>query len=483
MKQGNSQVQVQTLTQQQVQTLAAQQVLLVRLTEMPIDALMQRVEVECMENPWLEKQQSEDSYTDARNDSSSQGDDTAYDYRTEDDIPDYLLRTHNGSADAPENVEYGDTQTFYDFLKEQMAEFDLTEHQQELMEYLIGSLDDDGLLKKSLYLLADEAEIYQGIQTSTRELEELLHVLWQFDPPGIGARNLQECLLIQIRRDSKNTYRALMEQLVEKCFDDFTHNRWNRIQERLHLSDFQTEELRQEIRRLNPRPGSALGETTVAAMHQITPDFIVDVDDYGKISLSLNQAGLPDLIVSEDATEKLKAYDRLDSSLITKSVREDMNYTRQYVDRGQMFINALAQRRESMTRIMQAIIRLQRPFFLDGNEALLKPMILEEVAQKAGYDISTVSRVCSGKYVQTNFGTYALKWFFSQKAIQKADGEEASTRQAMNVLKEIIEAEQPTDRLSDERLAVMMQEKGYNIARRTVAKYREQMGIPVARMR
>lgn len=483
MKQGNSQVQVQTLTQQQVQTLAAQQVLLVRLTEMPIDTLAQRVELECMENPWLEKQQNEDSYTATEGLPNTQGDDTAYDYRTEEDIPDYLLRTHNGAANVPENVEYSDTQTFYDLLKEQMAEFDLTEHQQELMEYLIGSLDEDGMLKKSLYVLADEAEIYQGMQTNAAELEELLSVLWQFDPAGIGARNLQECLLIQIRRDEKNPYHQLLLQLVEKCFDDFTHNRWNKIQERLHLTSLQTDELRQEVRRLNPRPGSALGESTGAAMHQITPDFIVDTDDYGKITLSLNQGNLPDLVVSEDATEKLQAYEQLPQAEITKSVKEDMNYTRQYVERGQMFINALAQRRESMTRIMQAIIKLQRAFFLEGSENLLKPMILEDVAQKAGYDISTVSRVCSGKYVQTIFGTYPLKWFFSQKAIQKADGEEASTRQAMTALKELIDNEQPSDRLSDERLSLMMQEKGYNIARRTIAKYREQMGIPVARMR
>ena len=482
MKQGNSQIQVQTMTQQQVQTLAAQQVLLVRLTEMPLDSLIQRVEVECMENPWLEKKQGEDSY-EQNGSSASATDDTAYDYRSEDDIPDYLLRTNNGSAQTAENMEYGDTLSFYDQMKEQMADFDLTPHEQELLEYLIGSLEDDGLLKKSLPAIVDEAEIYQGLQTNVREMERMLDILQQFDPAGIGARSLQECLQIQIRRDEDNPYRQMMLEVMDRCFDDFTHNRWNKIQERLHLSDLQADELHRELMRLNPKPGSAMGEKVSSAMHQITPDFIVETDDYGKITMSLNQGNLPELVVSDDATDRLSSFDRMPEKEITKSIREEMNYTRQYVDRGQMFINALAQRRESMTRVMEAIIRLQRQFFLEGSESMLRPMILEDVAKMTGYDISTVSRVCSGKYVQTTFGTFPLKWFFSQKAIQKDDSETVSSRQVMSVLKELIEGESAADRLGDERLASMLKERGYNIARRTVAKYREQMGIPVARMR
>lgn len=480
MKQDNKQTQELQQTQGLQQNLTPQQVLLVRLTEMPLEALQQRVENECLENPWLEKKQTEDDDMQTQEQAGST-DDTAFDYRSEDDIPDYLLHPTSSPSDKAENIEYADTFSFYDQLKEQMADFDLTEHEEELMEYLIGSLEDDGLLKKPLDIIADEVEVYNGIETSKEEMTRLLGVLQEFDPPGIGARTLQECLLLQIRREEGNPLSALMEALVTRCYDDFIHNRWNRIQERLKLSDVQLRNLRHEVTRLNPRPGSSLGESVQSGARQITPDFIVETDGYGNITMSLNQGNMPDLIVSEDATEKVEAYERAKEGTLSKSAMEDLRFTRQYVEKGQMFINAIAQRRESMTRTMQTIIRLQRPFFLDGNEALIKPMKLDDVAQRTGYDISTVSRVCRDKYVQTNFGTYPLKWFFTQKAVQKDDSD-VSSRQAMAMLKEIIDGE-GEDKINDERLAQIMKQKGYNIARRTVAKYREQMGIPVARMR
>ncbi|MBO7068031.1 MAG: RNA polymerase factor sigma-54 [Bacteroidaceae bacterium] len=489
-KQTQNQVQVQAQQQVQVQTLSPQQVMLVRLTEMPIEALQQRIENECLENPWLEKASPDLSeggeYTDdAPSPLERDGErpEDSYDYRSEDDIPDYLLRPTYSNITVPENVEYGDTLSFYDQLKAQMSDFDLTEHERTLLEYLIGELDGNGLLGKPLIQIIDEAEIYQGIETSEQEMLKVLDILQQFEPAGIGARTLQECLLLQIKRDEKNPYRPLLQDVIEKCYDDFIHKRWERIQQRLNLSALQTEELKREIKRLNPRPGSSLGEKSMVVGHQITPDFIVDTDEDGHISMQLNGGDASTLMISDDATEKLKAYEKMKDSQLSKAVQEDIRFTREYVERGQLFIEALAQRRESMIRTMNAIIKLQRPFFLEGDDTLLKPMRLEDVATLAGYDISTVSRVCNSKYVQTPFGIYSLKHFFTHKAVQKDDAEMATSKQVMAVIQELIDAEDKQNPLSDEKLSVLLKEKGYDIARRTIAKYREAMKIPIARMR
>ena len=491
-KQTQQQVQVQAQQQVQVQTLTPQQVMLVRLTEMPIEALQQRIENECLENPWLEKREGVDEesgdsgFSEDSGDSSNSGESgdsgTEYDYRSEDDIPDYMLRPTYAKA-MPENVEYGDTLSFYDQLKEQMADFDLTERDQLLLEYLIGELDDSGLLGKPLAQIVDEAEIYQGIETSEAEMLRVLGILQQFDPAGVGARSLQECLLLQIKRDEKNPYRPLLLKVMERYYDDFIHKRWERIQQRLKLSPLQIEEFKREIKHLNPRPGSSLGEKSMVIGHQITPDFIVDTDEDGHITMQLNGGNGSALMISPDATEKLNAYAKLKEQQLTKAVQEDIRFTREYVERGQLFIDALAQRRESMIRTMNAIIKLQRPFFLEGDDTLLKPMKLEDVSQLAGYDISTVSRVCNSKYVQTPFGIYSLKHFFTHKAVQKDDAEVATQKQVMAAIQELIEAEDKRNPLSDDKLATMLKQKGYDIARRTIAKYRELMKIPIARMR
>ena len=492
MSQRNTQTQqaVQTIGQVQTQTLSAQQVIAVRLTEMSLDALRQRVENECLENPWLEHKADEDAddyggegIGDGENEVRSPEDnvnDMLGDYRSEEDVPDYLLHAANGSNVA-ENVEYGDTLSFYDQLKAQVGEYDLSEHEQEVMEYLIGSLDDDGLLKKSLPQLADELEIYQGITTDTKELERMLHILWQFDPAGVGARSLQECLLVQINRLKDNPWQAQMKAVLQDSYDDFIHKRWDRIRRRLKLSEAQAERLQREIQKLNPRPGNALGEKMGQGSPHVTPDYIVETDSYGNITMSLNEAGVPTLIISPDAVEKLKGYETQKGTL-SQAAQEDLRFTRSYVERGQMFINALAMRRESMIRTMQAIIRLQRPFFLEGDESLLRPMILKDISDISGVSISVVSRVCNSKYVQTNFGTFPLKWFFSHKTHQ-ADGDEVSSRKVMSALRNLIDNENRRAPLSDEQLTQMLRQQGFDIARRTVAKYREQMGLPVARMR
>ena len=463
MSQQNIQIQEQTQGQVQVQQMLPQQVMLVRLMEMPVEALQHRVELECMENPWLEKKEEDNSQQTTDN-GQADLDDAAFDYRSEDDIPDFLTGASH-SNNAAEFMSYDDTLSLTDRLREQMADFDLSDHEKELMEYLIGSLDEDGLLKKSLVILADEAEIYQGINTSAEELEKVLEVLQQFDPPGIGARSLQECLLIQVKRNESIPGRDQLIKILDKYFDDFIHKRWQRIEQRLHINHAQAEQLQKEILKLNPRPGGTLGAKSADRAQSIQPDFYVDTDEDGTITVTLSRGNQPSLIISSDADGQQDAF------------------VRQYVERGQMFINALQQRSETMMRTMQAIVKLQKPFFQEGDETLLRPMKLEDIATATGYDISTISRVANSKYVETTFGTYPLKWFFTHKATQNDDGEDVTARQIMAALRRHIEQEDKRQPLSDERLTQLLHADGFNTARRTVAKYRELMGIPVARMR
>ncbi len=486
MNQGNFQTQEQGLQQGLYQKLSPQQVMLARLLELPVEDLRQRVENELIANPYMEKKQ-EGQDEDCQSDESSSEADTVSETSCmddpEDDVSDDVPQNMNDSMAARTNMEDGDPRSFYDKLNDQIAEYDITPHQKELLEYLIGSLEDDGLLKRPLNAIADDIEIKLGIMTDERELEDVLHILWQFDPPGIGARSLQECLLLQIDRDTDNPWAPKMKQVVSKCYDDFERNRWDRISERLKLTEAQTNRLRKEIKRLNPKPGSSLSESTSAAPNQVTPDFIVETDGYGGVSMTLNDGYIPSLEISRDVLDELEDFDKEKDKKHSKMEMEGIKYKRDYVDKGQMFIKAIAQRRESMSLTMRAIISMQKPFFQEGDESLLQPMKLEDIAKKTGYDISTISRICNSKYVQTTFGTYPLKWFFSHVATHNEAGHSVSVREVKTVLKEIVDNESADDRLSDDRLSQIMKEKGYDIARRTIAKYREQMGIPVARMR
>ncbi|MBQ8454854.1 MAG: RNA polymerase factor sigma-54 [Bacteroidaceae bacterium] len=458
--------QVQTEQQVQQQLMMPQQVLLVRLTEMPVEDLQHRVELECMENPWLERKESEEDNGawQVAGAGAEKADDASFDYRSEEDVPDFLTGPSH-SNNAAEFMSYDDTLSLTDRLREQMADFNLTDHEKELMEYLIGSLDEDGLLKKSLPILADEAELYQGLNTSPEELEKVLKVLQEFDPPGIGARSLQECLLLQVRRNEKFPYRDKFITLFSKYFDDFVHKRWHRLTHKLHVSLWETEQMQKELLRLNPRPGGSIGSKTSDRILAIQPDFLVDTDDDDTVTVTLAKGNQPSLAISPDAEGQKDAF------------------VRQYVERGQMFITALQQRSETMMRTMQAIVSFQKPFFQTGDETLLRPMKLDDIASATGYDISTISRAAGSKYVETTFGTYPLKWFFTHSTTKTDEGDDVTARQVKAVLHRIIEKEDKQEPLSDEHLTQMLRQKGFNIARRTVAKYREQMGIPVARMR
>lgn len=485
--------QVQTQAQQQVQTLSPQQILVVKLLELPTLELEERIHSELLDNPALEegKEPSEDHEDHEDNfatdedgePNSDYGEDLSLgDYRTEDDIPDYKLQENNRSkGETPEEIPFSDNVSFYETLKEQLDMQNLTPEEKQLGEYLIGSLDDDGLLRKSTESLMDELAIYQGIYTSPEQLEHVLSIIQDFDPAGIGARSLQECLLLQIQRKENSPLKQIELDIIGKCCDEFTRKNKDKIIQKLGITEEQYNAATAELTKLNPRPGSSLGETIGKNLQQIIPDFIVDTEDDGTVTLTLNNRNVPELRLSREFTEMLDEHTRNKANQ-SKESKDALMFLKQKVDAAQGFINAVKQRQQTLLSTMQAIIDLQLPFFQDEDESRLRPMILKDVAERAKLDISTVSRVSNSKYVQTNFGIYPLKFFFSDGYTTES-GEELSVREIKRILKECVDNENKEKPYTDDELADMLKAKGYPIARRTVAKYRQQLNIPVARLR
>lgn len=481
----------QTQAQQQIQTLSPQQILAVKLLELPTVELEERIHAELLDNPALEEgkessaeAEEQDSYLDGdtERDSDSSEDLSLGDYRTEDDIPDYKLQENNRSkGETAEEIPFSDSISFYETLKEQLDMQHLTPEERQLGEYLIGSLDDDGMLRKSTEALLDELAIYQGVYTTAEELEHVLSIIQDFDPAGIGARDLQECLLLQIKRKENTPLKQVELDIISKCCDEFTKKNKERIMQKLGISEETYQAAVAELTKLNPRPGSSLGEVIGKNMQQIIPDFIVDTEEDGTISLSLNNRNVPELRLSREFSEMLDEHTRNKANQ-SKESKDAMMFLKQKVDAAQGFINAVKQRQQTLLSTMQAIIDLQRPFFQEGDESLLRPMILKDVAERAQLDISTVSRVSNSKYVQTNFGIYSLKFFFSDGYTTES-GEELSVREIKRILKECVDQEDKQKPYTDDELADILKEKGYPIARRTVAKYRQQLNIPVARLR
>lgn len=494
------QILEQTQTQQQVQTLTPQQLLVVRLLELPVSDLEQRVRNEVDENPALEPVPADgEGYDDGSSTDDSTADgmqDTSEDYHSQeqydaderanyandDDTPDYLLNAGNTQPAETRPMTPGQGESFYDRLTAQMGEYDLTEKQRAIMEYLIGSLDSDGLLRKPVETLADELAIYHNVDATTDEINACIATLQTFEPAGIAARSLQECLLLQLRDpDYRSPLKDLEQKILTDSFDDFTHKRTARLAERYDKTEEEIRAVFDDLRRLNPRPGSALDDTVGQNQQQVVPDFIVTDDGNGNFDVRLNRGEVPQLRVSRSFRDSLDEYNRNRHGM-SKSQREAFLYTRGRVEAAQNFINALEQRRQTLLRTMRTIVDLQRPFFTEGDETLLQPMILQDVADKVGVDISTISRVSNSKYVETVFGVYPLKFFFNNR-FTTADGKEVSQVKVKSMLRELIDGEDRRHPYSDEALVAMLGKKGYDVARRTVAKYRAQMGIPVARMR
>ena len=417
MAQSLIQTQEQKLLQQQ--RLTQQQMLLVRLTEMPVAELEENVNAELDDNPALEAAPADEGHTcdDAPSDAMDDDGDTPSDDDSEraDDIDkalesiasdDEMPATYKpGDTDNAEYEEmvYGDQDSFYDKLREQVGELDIDERQRYILEYIIGSLDDDGLLRKDIQAICDELEVYHNIECSPNDVRAMISQLQTFDPPGIGAQSLQQCLLIQLSRMPESEARDVTQLILSKRFAMFMKKNWEGIKSALHLTDAQMRLFREQLRKLNPKPGAALGEAEGRNMQQITPDFIVDTDDSGAIHMYLNSGDVPELKVSESFANMIAAY-RNNRKGLSRQEKEALLYAKEKVEKAQGYITAIKQRRATLTATMRAIIDWQRRFFTDGDETELRPMVLKDIAAKTGLDISTVSRVCNVKYVQTNWG-------------------------------------------------------------------------------
>lgn len=488
----NRQGQSQTQKLEQRQTTSAQQILTARLTELSVEELCARINAECEDNPWLESSSaSPDNGAEESGPLDMDGDESAFgneddtyapdptmESESDDDFP---LPQQNGEGGSGE--PFGSEElTFHDLLIQQMREYELTEREQAILEYLIGSLDGDGLLRLPLDQVVDELEIYRNLYTNRVEVEKVLGILQQFDPWGVGAQNLVECLLIQTRRNKSLPMRSQLIRLFTEFADELNLGHWEYIQRRMKLSSAEVTAMRNSIRRLNPRPGGSVGATATDSNHHIIPDFIVRIDEEEGLSFRLNDQNLPIVTLAEDYTvESGLQQAGITNEKIKKELDEAQRFQKKRMEEGRQFIEALAMRRHSMTVTMAAILKLQKKFFLEGDMSLLRPMKLDDVAQLAKLDISTISRVCRSKSVETPHGVYPLNDFFTSK-VQK-DGEMLSVKHIMKALKELVDGEDKRKPYSDDALARLLQQKGYNVARRTVAKYRIQQGIPDSRLR
>ena len=479
---------IQTQEQKLAQNmrLSQQQLLQIHLLEMPLTELEENIHAELDDNPALEKADNDAlSLDEEQHEDDNEPTDFEAQTEKEDVMPTPNYANNHDNADYEEMV-YGDTLSFYDRLKEQMGMLTLSDEEHAVMEYLIGSLDDDGLLRKDLGMLSDELAIYHNIDVTPEQIEAVLKKLQSMDPAGIGARSLQECLLLQVarwREEGESTPRVLdlLEVIFAQYFDAFTKNNWDKIKTQLHLTDVQVEALQHEIRKLNPKPGAALGETEGRSLQQITPDFIVDTADDGTVTFSLNNGQLPELRVSSSFKEMADAY-KQNKEGMSRQTKEALLYAKEKVARAQGYIAAIKQRQRTMMLTMGAIIEWQKRFFQEGDETELRPMILKDIADRTGLDISTVSRVSNVKYAQTRWGTFPLRFFFTD-TFTSSTGEAFSTRQMRLAFKAIVDNEDKQHPLSDDALAKAMAAKGFPIARRTAAKYREQLNIPTAKLR
>ena len=491
-------IQTQKQEQKQIQKLSQQQMLQVHLLEMPLTELEETVTAELYDNPALDSGDtvdipSEDSNVDVggedeedydaiteKEDRESALDDALESIGKDDIMPDLAFSGSYNDADYEEFI-YGSKDSFYDVLLEQMNMRMLTEKEKTIMEYLIGSLDNDGLLRKEPDIIIDELAIYYDVEVTQAEMEHMIHVLQEFDPAGIGARTLRECLLLQIRRKDKNDINRLMYKVIDEHYEDFINKHWDKIWQQLGLGEDMSDTVLEELLKLNPKPGSSLGETEGSRMQQVTPDFIVETSDEGEVTFTINSGHVPELYISREYSEMAKEYG-VNKENMNRGQKEALLYAKRKVERAQGFIDAVKQRRHTLYVTMKAIIDIQKKYFQEGDESDLRPMILKDVADKTGLDISTISRVSNMKYAQTRWGMFKLRHFFTNGYVTDG-GTELPTRKIKIALQELVRNEDKKHPLNDKAICELMEKKGFTIARRTVAKYREQLSIPVARLR
>lgn len=487
----------QSLQQKILQKLSPQQIQLMKLLQVPTANLEERIKEEIEENPALEVDEGDskevdeykdefadapDEYTERDGSDEDYGNVDVSDYvhDGDDEIADYKTRDGNyGDDEEPRQAPIKNEISFYDTLVNQLGMLRLSDREHRISEHIIGSIDEDGYLRRDTNALVDDLAFRQNIEATEEQVEKIIKKIQQFDPPGVGARDLPECLLLQLERqkaEGKDVDTAILA--IKKYFDEFTKKHYEKIQRGLGLTEDELKNVMAQIVRLNPKPGGNVGAVNKAESY-VVPDFFI-VNNNGKLELTLNSRNAPELRISEGYRDMMKEYDR--GSKKNRQQKEAVLFIKQKIDAAKWFIDAIKQRQHTLLDTMTAIMNHQKDFFLTGDETNLKPMILKDIAEKTNLDISTVSRVANSKFVQTEFGTYRLKFFFSE-SLSTDSGEEVSTREVKKILSDFIEGESKKHPLSDEKLTELLQEKGYNIARRTVAKYREQLNIPVARLR
>ncbi|MEY3193335.1 MAG: polymerase factor sigma-54 [Bacteroidota bacterium] len=504
----------QSLQQRQLQRLSPQQIQLMKLLQIPTAQIEQRVKEELEENPALEMnadllegdmEKSVEEMPDDLLQGSLEEEEAIpvdefemsneelsdYSFDDEGDVADYKTKDdYYPELDNDKVIPIRAEQSLHELLMDQLSMLDLADHEYKIAEQIVGSLDDDGYLRRALQSIADDLAFKQSMWVEEKEIEALLLKVQQFDPTGIGARNLQECLLIQLRRKqaelreealqdpASDEIRKLAIIVIEKHFEEFTRKHYDKIQKSLHLEESQIKEVLHQIISLNPKPGAETGHMSEADKY-IIPDFTVLINN-GHLELTLNSRNAPPLVISDDYKLMLKEYER--SNKQDKSQKEAVFFIKQKIDSAKWFIEMIQQRQQTLLHTMKSILVHQEAFFMTGDTTKLKPMILKDIAEKTSLDVSTVSRVANSKYVQTEFGTFLLKYFFSE-SLTTDSGEEVSTKEVKAILEELLESEDKHKPFSDDELTEQLQEKGYNIARRTVAKYREQLNVPVARLR
>lgn len=475
----------QRLSQKLQQKLSPQQILLMKLLQVPAIALEQRINQEIETNPALEDvsdQQEIDKEIDNQDNSSqdNSGDYDISDFFDEDEIDSYKVKVNNSSKDQEsKEIPFSSDVTFQDLLINQLSMIGLSDKHYQIGLIIIGNLDDSGYLARDIRSLVDDFEFSFNISTGIEEVEQVLEIIQSLDPPGVGARNLQECILIQLKRvEEKTPAIKLAIEIVEKHFEKFSKKHYDKILEKFNVSEKELRDAISEIEKLNPKPGNSVG-SFASNFHYIVPDFLV-TNNNGKIELTLNNKNTPELRINQDYAEMLQGY--TETKVKTEQQKEALQFIKQKIDSARWFIDAIKQRNNTLYTTMLAIIEYQKNFFLDGDSSKLKPMKLKDISDITNLDISTISRVVNSKYVQTHFGTYLLKDFFS-KSLTSETGEDVSTNEIKNILIQYIESEDKRKPLNDDELTELLLSRGFKIARRTVAKYRESLGIPVARLR
>jgi RNA polymerase sigma-54 factor len=481
----------QGLNYKLLQKLSPQQIQLMKLIQLPTQAFEERLKQEIEENPALDtgKEESEDIDDDLSNEFDDDDDRSEKDeiedinideYLSDDDIPNYKTQANNYSEDDEEkNVPYAAGTSFHQSLKNQLNTFSLDEEEQAIAEFLVGSIDDSGYIRREIIDLVDDLAFTANIFTTEEKviivLKKVVHTL---DPLGVGARDLRESLIIQLKAKDKTKYRSLSIEILEAAFDHFIKKHYKKLQEKFHISEDELKEVIKEISKLNPKPGSSYAGNNKIA-EQIVPDFSIKILN-GELDLVLNARNAPELHVSREYNNMLKGYQ--EATVKSKSQKDAVFFIKQKLDSAKWFIDAIRQRQQTLLITMNTIMQYQYDYFLTGDERKLKPMILKDIADKINMDVSTVSRVANSKYVSTPYGTKLIKEFFSE-SMKNDQGEDVSTKEIKKILESVIEEENKKKPLTDEKLAVILKEKGYPIARRTVAKYREQLDLPVARLR